>query len=106
NSEAVPRTGPPPAVRAGADGIPGHGGWIVDHTLFSDVMAVIAFCVPANRTTALGEALAAVGILVSPSLPPSLPGTGEAAEREVQGQLTLTFAKGTGDLRHEVPAFE
>ncbi|AWJ90676.1 hypothetical protein Sp245p_13190 [Azospirillum baldaniorum] len=104
--EAVLQTDRTAALMAAADGITGSGGWIVDHTLFSDVMAVIAFCVPANRTTALGDALAAAGILVSPPLPPSLPETDEAAERELQGQLTLTFAKGTGDLRHEVPAFE
>ncbi|WP_188259033.1 hypothetical protein [Azospirillum tabaci] len=104
--EAVLQTDRTAALMAAADGITGSGGWIVGHTPFSGVMAGIAFCVPPPPTAGPGDALAAAGIQVSPPLPPSVPGTGEVAEREVQGQLTLTFAKGTGDLRHEVPAFE
>lgn len=99
--EAVVRADRNAALMAAADAIDGSGGWIVDHTLFSDVMAVINFAVPADRTGAVGRALAGAGIPISPA-PPEGMGT---AEQEVFGQLTITFPGGTGDLRRAVPAF-
>ncbi|WP_448204051.1 hypothetical protein [Azospirillum sp. sgz302134] len=100
--EAVVRTDRNAALMAVSDAISGSGGWIVDHSLFSDVMAVITFAVPADRTGDLGRALDAAGIPVTPAPPDSMGG----AEGEVSGQLTLTFANGTGDLRRTVPAFQ
>lgn len=100
--EAVVRSDRNAALTAAADAIGQCGGWIVDHTLFSDVMAVLRFAVPANRAGDLGRALAAAGIAVTP---PPEETMGDAAQ-EVNGLLTLTFATGTGDLRRVVPAFQ
>lgn len=102
--ESVVRTDRNAALTAVADAISGCGGWIVDHTLFSDMMAVIAFAVPAGRTGDLGRALAVAGIPVTPPLPDPVAAPAEA-DRELSGQLTLTFPGGTGDMRRTVPAF-
>lgn len=86
------------ALTAVADALGTAGGWIVDHTLFSDVMATIRFALPGDRTGVFEAALADAGVRVEPS-------EGTAGAEEVNGAITLTFARGTGDLRREVPAF-
>ena len=75
------------------------GGWIVDHTLFSDVMVTIRFALPGDRTAVFERALADAGLTVDPAA------VGDAGAEELNGAITLTFAKGTGDLRRDVPAF-
>lgn len=90
------------ALSAVAESVQAIGGWIVGHTLFSDVMAVINFEFPADRSGQLTHTLASHGITAAPT-PPEIMGP---AETEVVGLLTLTFAQGSGDLRHDVPAFQ
>ncbi|KAA0597950.1 hypothetical protein J2848_001563 [Azospirillum lipoferum] len=86
------------ALTAVADALGAAGGWIVDHTLFSDVMATIRFSLPGDRTGAFEAALADAGLTVDPA-----PGRSDAVE--LNGAITLTFTQGTGDLRRDVPAF-
>lgn len=88
------------ALTAVADALGAMGGWIVDHSLFSDVMAVIRFSLPGNRAGAFGQRLVEAGF--TPDPPPADHGESDA---EIAGQLTLTFSQGTGDLRRSVPAF-
>lgn len=76
------------------------GGWIEDHTLFSDVMAVVRFSLPGDRLGDFSDALAAAGLVIDPPA-----ATVAASDAELSGQLTLTFSRGTGDLRRAVPAF-
>lgn len=99
--QAVVRTDLTAALQTASDAIGGTGGWIVDHTLFSDVMAVINFSLPADRTGALGRRLAEQGMRVEP-VPDEALGS---AEQEVFGQLTMMFPAGRGDVKREVPAF-
>lgn len=86
------------ALTAVADALGAAGGWIVDHTLFSDVMATVRFALPGDRTVLFETALADAGLRVEPA-------TVTAGAGEVNGAITLTFARGTGDLRRDVPAF-
>jgi len=87
------------AITAAASAITACGGWVVEHTLFSDIMAVINFQLPAGEVASLADRLGSAGIPVSPPAPA---GTGAA---ELVGQLVLIFPNGTGNLRHTVPAF-
>lgn len=87
------------ALGAVTDALGAAGGWIVDHTLFSDVMATIRFALPGDRTAAFERTLADAGLTVDPAA------VGDATAEELSGAITLTFAKGTGDLRRDVPAF-
>lgn len=86
------------ALTAVADALGAAGGWIVDHTLFSDVMATVRFALPGDRTGFFETALAEAGVKVDPA-------AGSGAAEELNGAITLTFAQGTGDLRRDVPAF-
>lgn len=38
------------------------GGWIIDHTLFSNLMITLTFSLPADKGIALRDALAAAGL--------------------------------------------
>jgi len=98
---AMVRTDRNAAIHAATEAIQAAGGWITDHALYSDVMAVLNFQVPGDRTGDLGRALADAGIAATPP-PPGRMGT---PDQDVSGQLTLTFPGGTGDLRRDVPAF-
>ncbi|CAO3351279.1 hypothetical protein [Azospirillum palustre] len=86
------------ALTVVADALGAAGGWIVDHTLFSDVMATVRFALPGDRTGLFETALADAGLRVEPAAV-------TAGAEEVNGAITLTFARGTGDLRRDVPAF-
>lgn len=91
------------ALTAVADALGAAGGWIVDHMLFSDVMATVRFALPGDRTGLFETALADAGLTVEPAV--GEPAAGTAGAEEVNGAITLTFARGTGDLRRDVPAF-
>ena len=90
------------ALQAVSDSVSQVGGWIMDHSMFSDVMAVLTFVVPADRTGDLVRRLSDAGIAVEPA-PVETSG---APGQEIRGQITMLFAKGTGDLRRDVPAFQ
>ncbi|WP_042692075.1 hypothetical protein [Azospirillum sp. B506] len=87
------------ALGAVSDALGAAGGWIVDHMLFSDVMATIRFALPGDRTAVFENALAAAGLKVEPAA------VGNGAAAELNGAISLTFTRGTGDLRRQVPAF-
>jgi hypothetical protein len=87
------------AVAAARDAIGGAGGWIVGHSLYSDLMAVLNFALPAHRTGDLGRLLQARGIDPDDA-PPETMGT---CEQEVLGVLRMTFPHGTGDIARTVP---
>ncbi len=93
------------ALTATADALGAAGGWIVDHTLFSDVMAVIRFSLPVDRVGEFARLLIQAGLIPDPPLAAPPPGAPTGADAEIAGQLTLTFSGGSGDLRRAVPAF-
>ncbi|WP_372398237.1 hypothetical protein ABMY26_16045 [Azospirillum sp. HJ39] len=97
------------ALTAVADALAAGGGWIVDHTLFSDVMATIRFALPADRVGAFERALAGAGLPVGVGPvgtgPVATGPVGDASADELNGVIALTFTSGSGDLRRDVPAF-
>lgn len=90
------------ALMAVTDALGASGGWIVDHSLFSDVMAVVRFSLPGDRIAVFLQALTEAGM--GTDAPAAMPGV--ASGEETAGQITLTFLRGTGDLRRTVPAFQ
>jgi hypothetical protein len=77
------------------------GGWLVDFSLFSNVMTVLRFEAPVARLSELARALAKVDIpLDEPSQEALRAMTGEG---EVLGTLQLTFIHGEPELRRAVP---
>jgi len=88
-------------VSDASSAISGCGGWVSDHYLYSNQMAVLNFFLPANQSGALGRALAETGIVLYEPVPESL---GEET-KEIMGQLSITFLHDERDLRREVPPF-
>ncbi|SIS69448.1 hypothetical protein [Insolitispirillum peregrinum] len=76
------------------------GGWISNHQLYSNMLAMIAFEVPAQNLPALIEALHQAGIVIHD--PPELHGQGS---EDVAARLTISFLHNDPDLRRPVPAF-
>jgi hypothetical protein len=77
------------------------GGWIVDFSLFSNIMTVLRFEAPVARLPELERGLAEADLhLDEPSQTALRAMTGEG---EVFGTLQLTFIHGEPDLRREVP---
>lgn len=74
------------------------GGWIKNHELYSDLMAMIAFEMPASMYEPFAQALTSEGIKVKPLL------QWPHSDRDISGQLTINFLSGTGDLRRPVLA--
>jgi hypothetical protein len=90
------------AVGKAAEAIGQSGGWITDHNLFSDRMAVLRFSLPADRTGLLGRTLSERGMVVEPEPEESM----GASDEEVFGVLSISFPQRAGDLRRDVPAFD
>lgn len=90
------------AIGKAAEAISQSGGWITDHSLFSDLMAVLRFSLPADRTGLLRRKLSERGMVVEPE-PEDAMG---ASDEEVFGVLSISFPQGAGDLRRDVPAFD
>jgi hypothetical protein len=76
------------------------GGWVTDHKLYSDMLAMIAFEIPQSDIQKLLDALAKAALDVS-SYDPGPPVRSE----DITGQLVLTFTNTTPTFRRDVPAF-
>lgn len=75
------------------------GGWISHHQLYSNMLAMVAFEVPAHTLAGLIAALQQAAITIHDP-PPPLQGEGDVAVR-----LTISFLHNDPDLRRPVPAF-
>jgi hypothetical protein len=98
--EAVTRREQAQALHDIAEAIGAGGGWIVNHQLYSNAMAMIAFAIPGDALAVLADRLAAAEIPLV-GRPESWP----AGSREQQVQLVVTFLHGGPDLARPVPAF-
>ncbi len=98
--EAVARDGFHTSVNAASEAITCVGGWVSDHSLLSDAMAVLRFEVPADRVHALLDELAARGLKAE------LAGEVPAHGKDMVGRLTLHFSRASGDLRRDVPPLQ
>ncbi len=98
--EAVTRREQAPALHDIAEAIGAGGGWIVNHQLYSNAMAMVAFTMPGDALAALSDRLGTAGIsLVGQA------GSRPAGPAERQIQLVVTFLHGGPDLARPVPAF-
>lgn len=72
-------------------------GFITDFKMFSDISLSIVIEIPENQVAALYEELKTrIRLDDSPALPSD-------ARRECTVYLNVTFTKGSGDLKQEVP---
>ena len=80
--------------------INGCGGWVIDHTLFSNISASIIFEMPLAATGDLLARMEAAGY--RPNLRDEYP-TG--TEGDVRGSVAITFIHDEPDMKRDVPAF-
>lgn len=76
------------------------GGWLTDQKIYANMMAMVAFEIPENRVGDLLAALKAQEITIHEA-----PIDGPAKDRDVRGQLVLTFVHSDRDVRQTVPHF-
>ncbi len=98
--EAVCRRAFQSAVYDATEDISACGGWVKNHHFYSNMMATIAFEMPARSFPTFAKALAAHGFVVGD--PPRWP----VGNDDVAGQLTISFSNGEPDVRRPVPAIE
>ena len=98
--EAVTRREQAPALHDIAEAINASGGWIVNHQLYSNAMAMIAFAIAADALAAVADRLAAADIrlVARPD-----PWPGGRVDQHVQ--IVVTFLHDGPDLARPVPAF-
>ncbi|MBP2297645.1 hypothetical protein [Azospirillum picis] len=94
-------------MMAVSEAISASGGWIVDHTLFSNIMATIRFAIPPAGLDDLKGRIMAAGIRLETADRPEPQQAGSKDPRpqdEILGSLNLTFIHNDPDLRIELPA--
>jgi hypothetical protein len=76
-------------------------GWVTNHQFYSNIMAMVAFELPANKLAYLIERLnqAKISTRDLQVLPASEP-------REIKGQINITFIHNKPDIIRTVPAFD
>lgn len=89
------------AIADASAAIAGCGGWITNHKFYSNIMAMIAFELPANRMMDLIARLNETQILTSDFAIPTT-----SALQEIKSQLNITFMHKNPDLHRAVPAFD
>ena len=82
------------------DCVSGHSGWIVDHTLFSNMAATLNVELPVASVVDFKTALERAGFSVK--VDGAYP-TGETGD--IRGNLSITFIHNDPDLKQTVPAF-
>ncbi len=77
-----------------------HGGWVADQKIYGNMMAMVAFEMPEPRIGDFLAALEAQGIVLH-----DRPSLAAPRERDIRGQLVLTFVHTDPDVRQTVPSF-
>ena len=88
------------AITEVRNAIIGRGGWIVDHTLFSNLSANLNFELPGDQAADLVTTLEAARL--RPAIEGEMPGE---QQKDLRGQVALTFIHQVPDLKRDVPAF-
>lgn len=103
NLSAVTRTDRHEAISAIDDAVSSADGWMVGHTLFSNISAAFRVALPGNRLAAFGDKLSAAGIrLDQASL--DIVAEPEDSDKEIGVALSVTFIHNEPDLKHVIPA--
>ena len=76
------------------------GGWLVDQKIYSNMMAMVAFEIPEPRVGDLVAALKAQEVTIHEA-----PALSAPKDRDIRGQLVLTFVHTDRDVRQTVPHF-
>lgn len=92
------------AISAASDAIAAGGGWIIDHTLFSNMMATIRFSLPPDGQAILQKQIEAADIHLDTDSIAALTSAEPNDQDEILGSLSLTFVHHEPDLRMEIPA--
>ncbi len=92
------------AISAASDAITAGGGWIIDHTLFSNMMATIRFSLPPDGQGILQKQIEAADIHLDADSSAALNQISPSTQDEILGALNLTFVHHEPDLRMEIPA--
>lgn len=76
------------------------GGWIVDHALFSNLLATVNFEIPIDKAETLVSKLRGAGFK------PEIDGETPSGERgDLRGQISLSFIHQEPEMRRDVPPF-
>ncbi|WP_419902360.1 hypothetical protein [Kiloniella sp.] len=88
------------AITKVSEAINGNGGWIVNHTLLSNIAATLNFELPRNEVEGFISSLETASFL------PEFDGPLlEKKKGDLRGQITLTFIHSDPELKRNVPAF-
>lgn len=88
------------AIARISSAISANDGWIVNHTLFSNIAATINFEFPANNTDSLLINLKQSSF--DPQLDREMP---DLVEGDLRAQISITFLHDQPDLKRDVPTF-
>jgi len=92
------------ALSAIREAIVGCRGWIVDHSLFSNISATVNFEIPGDAVARLTARLADAGLPAETEDDPPAP-PADADGGDLRGSLAVTFIHDEPDLKRDVPAF-
>ncbi|MEM5474409.1 hypothetical protein WNZ14_21990 [Hoeflea sp. AS60] len=109
---AVTRINRHTAMREIDDIVVSCGGWIEEHTLFSDIAATYRFVLPAGRLEAFAGRIDALGVRIDAASRQALAaraasgegGQAQVGAEEVSGALSVTFICAEPDQRREIPS--
>ena len=88
------------AITRVSDAISANEGWIVNHTLFSNMAATINFEIPASKTDSF------LASLRQSSFNPQLDSESlETIVGDRRAQISITFLHDQPDLKRDVPSF-
>ncbi|MCJ9429750.1 hypothetical protein [Kordiimonas marina] len=105
--EGVTRQDRHQVIAAIGHAVTGAEGWVVDHTLFSNMAAAFQLALPAKQLPALAARMKDAGVrLDTESLArlADFTGGGATGDAEIFLSLSLTFLHNEPDLRREIPA--
>jgi len=88
------------AIARVSSAISASDGWIVNHTLFSNIAATINFEFPANNTDSFLASLKQSSF--DPQLDREMP---DRSEGDLRAQISITFLHDQPDLKRDVPTF-
>jgi len=101
---AITKTDRQTAISAIDAAVSSAGGWMMGHSLFSNISAAFRMSVPAQGYTVLGEKLADAGIRLDQASLETLAEIASDNDQELVAALNVTFIHNEPDLRHTIPA--
>lgn len=89
------------------DIVAGLGGWIIGHTLLSNIATTFRLALPADRLEAFRAGVAAAGVVLdaeSSHVVSDAIAEQHQMDAEITASLNVTFMHDEPDLRREIPA--